>query len=146
MPGVICSPQSPPSVYGVACPEPPPPSTHSPSPTLLDTTPQAFVSKPKLDSFSLIADLMYVSANAGRIARALHEICLKRGWSGMAETTLEFCKCFELQLWPYQVNPSAHVVGSPQQHPPAQKLPPLANLFCAILQPMPSLGRHVDVA
>jgi len=63
---------------------------------------QAFVSKPKLDSFSLIADLMYVSANAGRIARALHEICLKRGWSGMAETTLEFCKCFELQLWPYQ--------------------------------------------
>lgn len=66
---------------------------------------QAFVSKPKLESFSLIADLMYVSSNAGRIVRALHEICLRRGWSSMADTTLQLCKCFDLQLWPHQVRP-----------------------------------------
>jgi len=63
---------------------------------------QAFVSRPKVESFSLIADLMYVSSNSGRITRALHEICLRRGWSSMADTTLQFCKCFELQLWPHQ--------------------------------------------
>ena len=35
---------------------------------------------------------MYVSQNAPRIARALFEICLRRGWSSAAELCLTMSK------------------------------------------------------
>lgn len=54
--------------------------------------PQAFVSRARVDSFSLTADMMYVSTNAPRIARAVFEIALRRGWSGTAELALRLCK------------------------------------------------------
>ena len=53
---------------------------------------QAFVSRARVDSFSLTADMMYVSTNAPRIARAVFEIALRRGWSGTAELALRLCK------------------------------------------------------
>uniref|UniRef100_A0A1D2A263 Activating signal cointegrator 1 complex subunit 3 n=1 Tax=Auxenochlorella protothecoides TaxID=3075 RepID=A0A1D2A263_AUXPR len=61
---------------------------------------QAYIARARIDSFSLTADMNYVSQNAGRIARALFEICLRRGWSGAAEVCLTMCKCFERKLWP----------------------------------------------
>ena len=63
---------------------------------------QAYVSRARVDSFSLTADMMYVSSNAPRIARAVFEICLRRGWSGTAELALKLCKAFELRLWEHQ--------------------------------------------
>lgn len=54
--------------------------------------PQAYISRARVDSFSLTADLMYVSSNAPRIARALFEICLRRGWSSAAELCLTMSK------------------------------------------------------
>lgn len=53
---------------------------------------QAFVSRARVESFSLTADMMYVSTNAPRIARAVFEICLRRGWSATAELALRLCK------------------------------------------------------
>jgi replicative superfamily II helicase len=53
---------------------------------------QAYISRARVDSFSLTADLMYVSQNAPRIARALFEICLRRGWSSAAELCLTMSK------------------------------------------------------
>ncbi len=53
---------------------------------------QAYVSRARVDSFSLIADMMYVSSNAPRIARSVFEICLRRGWSSCAELALTLCK------------------------------------------------------
>lgn len=53
---------------------------------------QAYVSRARVESFSLIADMMYVSSNAPRIARAVFEICLRRGWSSCAELALTLCK------------------------------------------------------
>ncbi len=50
------------------------------------------MSRARVDSFSLIADMMYVSTNAPRIARAVFEICLRRGWSATAELALRLCK------------------------------------------------------
>jgi len=50
------------------------------------------VSRARVDSFSLTADMMYVSTNAPRIARAVFEIALRRGWSGTAELALRLCK------------------------------------------------------
>ena len=53
---------------------------------------QAYVSRTRLESFSLTADMMYISQNAPRIARALFEITLRRGWSSLAELMLTFSK------------------------------------------------------
>lgn len=65
-------------------------------------SPQAYVSRARVDSFSLIADMMYVSANAPRISRAIFEICLRKGWSATAELALRLCKAFELRWWDHQ--------------------------------------------
>ena len=53
---------------------------------------QAYVTRARMESFSLSADMMYVSQNAPRICRALFEICLRRGWSTAAEMALTMCK------------------------------------------------------
>lgn len=53
---------------------------------------QAYVSRVRMESFSLTADMMYVSQNAPRICRALFEICLRRSWSTAAELALSLCK------------------------------------------------------
>lgn len=63
---------------------------------------QAYISRARMDSFSLIADSNYVAQNAPRLARALFEICLRRGWSSAAELCLTVAKSFELRLWPEQ--------------------------------------------
>lgn len=60
--------------------------------TQLPCTLQAYVSRARMESFSLTADMMYVSQNAPRICRALFEICLRRSWSTAAELALTLCK------------------------------------------------------
>ena len=35
----------------------------------------------KLESFALVADMVFEQQPAGRILRAMYEICLKRGWA-----------------------------------------------------------------
>ena len=53
---------------------------------------QAYIARARMESFSLTADMMYVSQNAPRICRALFEICLRRSWSTVAELALTLCK------------------------------------------------------
>ena len=53
---------------------------------------QAYVGRARAESFSLTADMMYVSQNAPRICRALFEICLRRSWSTAADMALTMCK------------------------------------------------------
>mgnify|MGYP001499968693 CR=1 FL=1 len=38
---------------------------------------QAYISKLRLDGFALVSDMGYVQQSAGRIMRAIFEICLK---------------------------------------------------------------------
>lgn len=73
---------------------------------------QAYVSRARIESFSLTADMMYVSSNAPRIARALYEICLRRGWAGMTEVMLNLCKSLELRLWEHH-HPLRQFEGTP---------------------------------
>ncbi|KAF5832046.1 Sec63 Brl domain-containing protein [Dunaliella salina] len=61
---------------------------------------QASVSRARVESFSLVADMMYMATNAPRILRAVFEIALRRKWSSLAETCLTLCKCMEHKLWP----------------------------------------------
>jgi hypothetical protein len=53
---------------------------------------QAFISRARVDSFSLTADMMYVASNAPRIARALFEIVARRKESAASDLLLEVCK------------------------------------------------------
>lgn len=61
---------------------------------------QAYISRLKLDGLALMADMVYVTQSAGRILRAIFEICLKRGWASVAKTTLDICKMVEKRMWP----------------------------------------------
>ncbi|ORY80305.1 Sec63 Brl domain-domain-containing protein [Protomyces lactucae-debilis] len=60
---------------------------------------QAHISRLKLDGFALVADMVYVTQSAGRIMRSIFEICLKRGWAGVARLALDMCKMIEKSLW-----------------------------------------------
>ena len=44
----------------------------------------------------------YVAQNAPRIARALLEIAIKRGWPSLVDVLLAVCKSLEQQCWPTQ--------------------------------------------
>ncbi|KAH8732787.1 pre-mRNA splicing factor [Phaeosphaeriaceae sp. PMI808] len=61
---------------------------------------QAYISRLKLDGLALMADLVYVTQSAGRILRAIFEICLKKGWSQVAKLALDMCKMAEKRMWP----------------------------------------------
>ncbi|KAJ6172280.1 Helicase C-terminal [Penicillium chermesinum] len=56
---------------------------------------QAYISRLKLDGLALMADMVYVTQSAGRIIRAIFEICLKKGWSSVAKDALDLCKMAE---------------------------------------------------
>ena len=61
---------------------------------------QAFISRLKLEGLALMADLVYVTQSAGRILRAIFEICLKKGWASVARAALDLCKMAEKRMWP----------------------------------------------
>ncbi|KZV62423.1 Sec63-domain-containing protein [Peniophora sp. CONT] len=60
---------------------------------------QAYISQLKLEGFALVADMVFVQQSAGRILRAMFEICLKRGWAVPARAALEMCKMVERRMW-----------------------------------------------
>ncbi|KIV84311.1 hypothetical protein PV11_00099 [Exophiala sideris] len=61
---------------------------------------QAFISRLKLEGLALMADLVYVTQSAGRILRAIFEICIKKGWASVAKIALDLCKMAEKRMWP----------------------------------------------
>ena len=60
---------------------------------------QAHISQGRVDSFSLVSDLSYVSQNASRIVRGVFEMALKRGSPRLAYKLLMLSKSIEHQLW-----------------------------------------------
>lgn len=77
---------------------------------------QAYISRLRLDGLALMADMVYVTQSAGRILRAIFEICLKKGWSSVAKTALDLCKMAEKRMWPTMTPlrqfPERDVLGS----------------------------------
>ncbi|KAF3912422.1 hypothetical protein ABW20_dc0100492 [Dactylellina cionopaga] len=61
---------------------------------------QAYISRLKLEGLALMADMVYVTQSAGRILRAVFEMCLKKGWASVAKVALELCKTVEKRMWP----------------------------------------------
>ncbi|GAA5923960.1 hypothetical protein JCM1841_000119 [Sporobolomyces salmonicolor] len=60
---------------------------------------QAYISQLKLDGFALVSDMVYVTQSAGRILRAMFEICLKRGWAALTHKALALCQMVEKRMW-----------------------------------------------
>lgn len=60
---------------------------------------QAYISKLRLEGFTLMSDMVYVSQSAGRIMRALFEICLRRNWAQITYLTLGLCKMISYRIW-----------------------------------------------
>lgn len=60
---------------------------------------QSYISQLKLEGFALVSDMVYVTQSAGRILRAIFEICLKRGWAQLTKTALNLCKMVEKRMW-----------------------------------------------
>ncbi|KAJ3846706.1 Sec63 Brl domain-containing protein [Lentinula lateritia] len=75
---------------------------------------QAYISGLKLEGFALVADMVYIQQSAGRIMRALFEICLKRGWAVPAKACLELCKMVEKRMWG-SMTPLRQFKGVPQE-------------------------------
>ena len=59
---------------------------------------QSYINQSRVKSFTLQSDTNFVAQNAGRISRALFEICLKRGWSGVATQFLNLSKCIDRRV------------------------------------------------
>merc|ERR550514_2315179 len=71
---------------------------------------QAYISKLKLDGFALLSDMVFVEQSAGRIMRAIFEICLRRGWAALALRALQWCKMIDKRMWASQT-PLRHFKG-----------------------------------
>ncbi|TPX36711.1 hypothetical protein SmJEL517_g01209 [Synchytrium microbalum] len=73
---------------------------------------QAYISQLKLEGFALMSDMVYVTQSAGRILRAIFEICLKRGWAQLSRKALDMCKMVEKHMW-LSMSPLRQFLGIP---------------------------------
>eukprot|EP00985_Skeletonema_marinoi_P014942 scaffold7635_cov131-Skeletonema_marinoi.AAC.12 len=63
---------------------------------------QAYISRARVNSFTLISDTNYIASNAGRVARALFEMCLKNGHASAALKFLRLAKSCDHRFWWFQ--------------------------------------------
>jgi len=63
---------------------------------------QAYISKARVNGFTLISDTNYIASNAGRVARALFEMCLKKGAAAAAAKLLRIAKSVDKRMWWFQ--------------------------------------------
>lgn len=60
---------------------------------------QAYISQLSLSGFDIVTDMVFVQQSAGRILRAMFEICLKKGWAQPTRLLLDMCKMCERRMW-----------------------------------------------
>lgn len=60
---------------------------------------QAYISHLRLDGYAIACDLVYIHQSAGRLVRALFEICLSHGWSSLSLRFLDLANMVEHQVW-----------------------------------------------
>ena len=63
---------------------------------------QSYISKADVDGFALVADMNHVVQSAGRIFRALFELCVKKGFVTLANKLLTLNKVVTQRVWPHQ--------------------------------------------
>ncbi|KAG9508941.1 small nuclear ribonucleoprotein helicase, partial [Fragariocoptes setiger] len=75
---------------------------------------QAYISQLKLEGLALMSDMVYVTQSAARLARAIHEIVLSRGWAKLADIVLTFCKMIDKRMW-QSMSPLRQFPGVPSE-------------------------------
>lgn len=75
---------------------------------------QSYISQLKLEGFALMADMVFVTQSAGRILRAIFEICLRRGWAQLTARALDMCKMVEKRMW-LSMSPLRQFTGVPAE-------------------------------
>jgi pre-mRNA-splicing helicase BRR2 len=60
---------------------------------------QAYISQLKLEGFALMSDMVYVTQSAGRLIRAIYEICLHRGWAQLTSRAHSLSKMIDKRMW-----------------------------------------------
>ncbi|CAF4020508.1 unnamed protein product [Rotaria sp. Silwood2] len=60
---------------------------------------QAYISQLKLDGLALMADMIYITQNAGRLIRAIFEIVLQKQWARCVDKTLNLAKMIDKRMW-----------------------------------------------
>lgn len=63
---------------------------------------QSYISRARLEDYTLVSDTAYVAQNAARICRALFMVALNRRWGYQCLVLLSMCKSIEKRVWPYQ--------------------------------------------
>eukprot|EP00804_Cyclotella_cryptica_P005774 CCRYP_000100-RC/>CCRYP_000100-RC protein AED:0.06 eAED:0.06 QI:2796/1/1/1/0.9/0.76/21/2629/1339 len=63
---------------------------------------QAYISRARVTSFTLISDTNYIASNASRVARALFEMCLKSGRASAALKFIRLAKSVDHRFWWFQ--------------------------------------------
>lgn len=63
---------------------------------------QAYISRARLEDFTLVSDTNYIAQNAARIARALFMIALNRRWGYQCLVLLSLCQSIEHRCWPIE--------------------------------------------
>ena len=60
---------------------------------------QAYISNMKFEGFALNADMVFIQQNAGRLLRAMYELCLRSEWPNLTKLLLNLCKSVENRMW-----------------------------------------------
>lgn len=63
---------------------------------------QAYISRARLEDFTLGNDTNYIAQQSARICRALFMIALNRRWGHQCLVLLSLCKSIEKRIWPFQ--------------------------------------------
>ncbi|KAL9657052.1 hypothetical protein ABK040_002678 [Willaertia magna] len=63
---------------------------------------QAYISRVKLKSSSLISDCAFITQSVERIMRALFEISMKEKWSSLVDKLLTLAKCMDRRQWVFE--------------------------------------------
>jgi activating signal cointegrator complex subunit 3 len=74
---------------------------------------QAYISRHRIKSFTLVTDMNYLASNAARVARAIFEICMREGLASQALKLLRIAKSIDNQIWWFQT-PLRHFEGELQ--------------------------------
>ncbi|KAF1999651.1 Sec63-domain-containing protein [Amniculicola lignicola CBS 123094] len=63
---------------------------------------QSYISRARLEDFTLVSDTNYITQNAARIARALFMIALNRRWGYQCLVLLSLCISIERRVWAFE--------------------------------------------
>ena len=60
---------------------------------------QCYISNISLEGYAISSDMVFISQNAGRIFKALFELCLQHSWAKLSLICLKFCKEIKHRIW-----------------------------------------------